>query len=100
MDPGRESTLMQICAILSEMRDSDPIFDAKLSGQALRRYESFCRHGPEQLACPVCFLTKGRISSLLYPRPPQTFPQARHLICEFCTTSFPLAGEPQRAANN
>lgn len=104
MNLERESALAQICAVLSEMRVSDPALEAKLSDQALRRYESFCRQGPEQLACPVCFLTKGRISSLLYPRPPQIFPQTRHLICEFCTTSFPLGAEaeglPTPAANH
>lgn len=94
----RDSALSQICRLLHDMRAADPPLRNKLTDAGIERYVAFCQGDAARLACPVCFLTKGRISYLLYPTPPRIFPNAQHLICEFCTTGIPISTVSERVA--
>lgn len=85
-----ESALSQICAILLQIRDLDPGLGVKLADQAIQHYVEFCKTARMHLACPVCFLTKGRISNLLPTHQFQTDMYRTNMKCEFCAASIPI----------
>lgn len=94
----QESVLSQICTTLRQIRDLDAGFGAKLTDQTIQEYMDICRTAGEHLACPICFLTKGRFSNL---HPPCPFPITEHrknLRCEFCAASIPIFYVPDKRA--
>lgn len=92
-----KTALSQVTETLCRLRALDPELHSKIADDQIQRYVDFCRRDEEQLACPVCFLTKRRVS-YMRPRLPRMSPREEDLVCDFCTTRIPITLPTQNVA--
>lgn len=89
--------LSQVRETLYRLRALDLDLRSKITDDHIQRYVDFCRRDDELLACPVCFLSKGKVS-YMHPGLPQMLPGTEDLICDYCNTHIPISLPSQNVA--
>lgn len=92
-----KSALSQITETLYRLRAFDPQLRSKITDDHVQRYVEFSQRDEEHLACPVCFLAKGRVSYMRTGLPGISAGE-EDLVCNFCATRIPIVLPSQRVA--
>jgi len=84
-----EAAVSQIAATLYRLSASDLQLRSRITDDVIERYVNFAQQDQERLTCPICFLSKGRVSHM-YPGVPRLSATAEELKCDFCMTTIPI----------
>lgn len=95
MDNG--IAISQIVDTLSRLSASDPQLCAKITEDVIERYMTYAQQDHNGITCPVCFLSKGKIS-YMYPKRLRLLSGEEDVMCDCCRTRIPLTLPSKRVA--